>query len=199
MPKQCDRRALITTTALRMIDEVGLAAVNHRAIDKAAGLPIGTTSNYFRTRAALYEAILRMMLNDQIDQLDQFAVSALPRSQDELVDLLARIIEAGGDRSATDGATARNRYAARIKLSLKAVDDPRLAATMRHTRAASLEALSAQVRAVHPAATDEQMDTLGSVITGLSIDKLTIGVPTGDLRTILTSLLDGLLAPPRSN
>lgn len=182
--------------AMRMIDEVGLAAVNHRAIDKTAGLPTGTTSNYFRTRAALYEAILRMMLNDQVKELDRFAASAPPRSHDELVDLLAHIIEAGGDRSAADGATARNRYAARIKLSLEAADDPQLAAAMRQARAASLEALAAQVRAVHPAATDDQIDTLGSVITGLSMDRLTIGVPAGDLRAILAPLLHGLLAPP---
>lgn len=190
------RRELVTATALRMIDEVGLAAVNHRAIDKAAGLPIGTTSNYFRTRAALYEAILHRMLDDQITELEQRAAGTVPRTHDELVDLLATVIDAGGDQSHTGETSARNRYVARIKLSLEAASNTQLATALRQTRAASLDVLATHVRAVHPQVTDEQLDALGSVITGLSIDRLTIGVPAGDLRTTLASVLGGLLAPP---
>ncbi|WP_280453382.1 TetR/AcrR family transcriptional regulator, partial [Nocardia cyriacigeorgica] len=67
MPKRSERRVLLADTALALIDDYGLAQVTHRAIDAAAGVPIGTTSNYFPTRAALYEAIARRILDQQLE------------------------------------------------------------------------------------------------------------------------------------
>lgn len=153
---------------------------------------MGTTSNYCRTRSALYEAILHKMLNDQFAEVEQLAAHALPGSQEDLIDLLVGVIDAGADWPRSGGIATRERYLAKIKLSLEAADDPRLAALMREFRAVSLDLLAAQVRGVFPHASDEQIDALGSVITGLSVDRMTLGVPTIDLHAVIDSIVVGL-------
>jgi DNA-binding transcriptional regulator YbjK len=187
VPRKSDRRDLLADTALRLIDDSGLAQVTHREIDKAAGVPDGTTSNYFRTRSALYEAIVRRLLDLQLADLDRLAVTPLPGSPAELLDLLAATVEAG------DG-TARNRYLARVELSLEAARNPELAALMREMRAAAFQVIARKARAVHPHATDEQLDALGSVLTGLSLDRITLGVPAMSPRDVLAAVIPALLS-----
>lgn len=47
------RRRTITDAAVACLGEHGARGLTHRAVDRQAGLPAGTTSNYFPTRAAL--------------------------------------------------------------------------------------------------------------------------------------------------
>ena len=51
-----DRRTLVADAALSIVAEQGMKGLTHRAVDVASGSPAGTTSNYFRTRAALVAA-----------------------------------------------------------------------------------------------------------------------------------------------
>jgi DNA-binding transcriptional regulator YbjK len=52
------RTALVADTAIALLAERGMRGLTHRAVDEAAGLPPGTTSNHARTRAALLELAL---------------------------------------------------------------------------------------------------------------------------------------------
>ncbi|GIH13996.1 TetR/AcrR family transcriptional regulator [Rugosimonospora africana] len=52
------RREAIAEAAVSVIAEAGIRGLTHRAVDEAAGLPAGSTSYYFRTRAALLEAVV---------------------------------------------------------------------------------------------------------------------------------------------
>ncbi|TMR88646.1 TetR/AcrR family transcriptional regulator [Nonomuraea basaltis] len=184
MPRESDRREMLADTAMRLIDEAGLAGVTHRAIDAAAGVPVGTTSNYFRTRSALYEAIAHRILDGQLAALQ--AAPATPPDREDLVDSLTAAIDDGT-------GPARNRYLARFELSLEAARNPRLAALMRELRAVTLRIRTAQIRAVHPAATDEQLDALGSLLTGVAFDRITVGVPGMDTRALVQALVAGFL------
>ncbi len=47
------RRRQAGDAAIAVLAEHGARGLTHRAVDQAAGLPLGTTSNYARTRAAL--------------------------------------------------------------------------------------------------------------------------------------------------
>lgn len=47
------RRELIADAGLRVLAGAGARGLTHRAVDQEAGLPVGTTSNYFRSRDAL--------------------------------------------------------------------------------------------------------------------------------------------------
>ena len=53
-----DRRTSILDAALEIVGTQGMRALTHRAVDAAAGLPPGSTSNHFRTREALILGIV---------------------------------------------------------------------------------------------------------------------------------------------
>lgn len=48
-----ERRTEIQDAAIAVLAEHGTRGLTHRAVDQRAGVPVGTTSNYFRTRASL--------------------------------------------------------------------------------------------------------------------------------------------------
>jgi DNA-binding transcriptional regulator YbjK len=53
-----DRRGLIADAALIVLETEGRRGLTHRAVDRQAGLPEGSTSNYFPTREALLTAAM---------------------------------------------------------------------------------------------------------------------------------------------
>lgn len=53
MPRAGSRRPLITDQAISLLASGGARALSHQAIDRAADLPPGSTSYYFRTRREL--------------------------------------------------------------------------------------------------------------------------------------------------
>ena len=60
-----DRRTQLLDAALAVVADKGMKGLTHRAVDAAAEVAEGTTSNYFRNRAALVEAVL-----DRLEHLD---------------------------------------------------------------------------------------------------------------------------------
>ncbi|MFI9559990.1 TetR/AcrR family transcriptional regulator [Nonomuraea endophytica] len=56
-----NRSELIAETAIALLSERGMRGLTHRAVDEAAGLPPGSTSNLARTRAALLELTLNRL------------------------------------------------------------------------------------------------------------------------------------------
>ncbi|MBT2533617.1 TetR family transcriptional regulator [Arthrobacter sp. ISL-48] len=60
-----DRRPQLADAALAVVAQAGLKGLTHRAVDAAAAVAEGTTSNYFRNRAALVDAVV-----DRLEQLD---------------------------------------------------------------------------------------------------------------------------------
>ncbi|MEV6593914.1 TetR/AcrR family transcriptional regulator [Streptomyces acidicola] len=55
------RADLVADTALVLLAERGMRGLTHRAVDEAAGLPQGSTSNHARTRQALLEITVRRL------------------------------------------------------------------------------------------------------------------------------------------
>ncbi|MFI9051911.1 TetR/AcrR family transcriptional regulator [Streptomyces sp. NPDC053427] len=55
------RHERIADTALALLAARGMRGLTHRAVDEAAGLPQGSTSNLARTRAALLETAVRRL------------------------------------------------------------------------------------------------------------------------------------------
>ncbi|WP_344429733.1 TetR/AcrR family transcriptional regulator [Amycolatopsis minnesotensis] len=85
-----DRVARIGDAAIEVLAEEGMRGLTHRAVDRAAELPPGSTSYYARTRAALLElAVTRMV------ELDETAVlPAAPHGPDEAAAYVARFVHA---------------------------------------------------------------------------------------------------------
>ncbi|GAB3973037.1 TetR family transcriptional regulator [Plantactinospora veratri] len=68
MTARRDRFAVITDAAIELVAELGMRGLTHRAVDARAGLPLGSTSAYFRTRKALIEAVVRRLAD--LDRAD---------------------------------------------------------------------------------------------------------------------------------
>lgn len=82
------RPEVIADTAIALVAERGLRALTHRAVDEAAGLPQGSTSNHARTRAALIEAAVRRLA---VRESQVTALEEMPTGEDTeaLADALA--------------------------------------------------------------------------------------------------------------
>jgi DNA-binding transcriptional regulator YbjK len=80
-PDPARRKTEIADAALAVLAADGSRGLTHRAVDEAAGLPSGSTSNYFRTRDALLEAAARRHAElDAPPPADVDAATAPPES-----------------------------------------------------------------------------------------------------------------------
>ncbi|WP_285249627.1 TetR family transcriptional regulator [Pseudarthrobacter sp. fls2-241-R2A-168] len=89
-----DRRTQLLDAALMVVAAKGMKGLTHRAVDAAANLTEGTTSNYYRSRAALVEAVL-----DRLEQLDAALLqdqgpAGPPQNIEELAGQLSALVTA---------------------------------------------------------------------------------------------------------
>lgn len=111
--------------AIAVLAGHGARGLTHRAVDQAAGLPPGTTSNYARTRAALLTLTLARIA--ELDAEDGAAFAPQQASAPAPADLaagLARILH----RMLTD-EMVRRRTLARFELAFEATRRPELRAS----------------------------------------------------------------------
>ena len=67
-----DRPTVLADAALGVLEAQGGRGLTHRAVDREAGLPEGSTSNYFATREALLTAAL-----ERLTELEQPTIRAM--------------------------------------------------------------------------------------------------------------------------
>jgi DNA-binding transcriptional regulator YbjK len=72
VPVATERTITLADAALSVLETDGGRGLTHRAVDRRARLPLGSTSNYFSTREALLEAALARLV-----QLEQPSVRAM--------------------------------------------------------------------------------------------------------------------------
>lgn len=135
------RPDLVADTALALLAERGMRGLTHRAVDEAAALSQGSTSNVARTRQALLELAVRRLAEREarvlaLDEMPDPA-AGLP----SLVDALAL---------ATHRALTRNRELtlARYELALEATRRPELRAYFDATGARFRDQLGGMVTAM---------------------------------------------------
>lgn len=103
-----NRRDDLLDAAITVLGEGGVRALTHRAVDAAAGLPAGSTSNYFRTRDALLGAVIDRFVARERAAWEEIATQALPASPAELATTLAALAR---DQSGRHRTLALARYA----------------------------------------------------------------------------------------
>jgi AcrR family transcriptional regulator len=118
--------------AVELLGTEGLRSLTHVRVDDRAGLPKGSTSNYFRTRAALLDGVLGWMLDRELPEVD--SASRSPATVEELVESLVKVYEfmMGPNRTVTT---------ARMVLLMEAAHDPALREALARGRAAMAAAL----------------------------------------------------------
>ncbi|MGV9545457.1 TetR/AcrR family transcriptional regulator [Nocardia beijingensis] len=179
------KRELILDAAIELLGSRGIRAMTHRAVDEVAGMPAGSASNYFRTRAALLAGIAeRLEARDHADW-ETLNRRPSPGTVEELVDgMAAYVVHAV--------RTDRTRTLARYALFLEAQTAPALHETVRrgHRRlsewAASLLANVGGDRAT--------TQILVGQLDGIILHQLVDPTPDFDPRPVLDRLVRALIA-----
>ena len=183
------RRAEIADAAIDTLARDGMRGLTHRAVDRAAGLPEGSASYYFRTRQALLQATVERLAElDSADMPDSTGIAALPgHDLDTLAGVTAGLIE-------NWLTTGRERQLARYELALEATRRPEL----RHALVAAGAEIRAMVARQFAAAGVRQPDQRAAdfvaFLDGLVFDQ-TAGAGARNLtRTDLRAAIGALLA-----
>ncbi|MFI9583223.1 TetR/AcrR family transcriptional regulator [Streptomyces sp. NPDC052236] len=121
-PPGTSRADLIADAALKLLAERGMRGLTHRAVDEAAGLPQGSTSNYARTRQALLEAAVRRQAEREAAVLTPDEMPVPEGGLEGLVDALALALHRYLSRH-------RELLVSRYELALEATRRPELRAS----------------------------------------------------------------------
>ena len=84
-----ERRTDLLDAAIAVLGERGMHGLTHRAVDAAAGLPAGSTSNYFRSRDALLNAVVERFAARERAGWEDIALRVYPSTPEELARALA--------------------------------------------------------------------------------------------------------------
>lgn len=174
------RRTRITDAAIHTLATEGMRGLTHRAVDRAADLPEGSTSYYFRTRSALLTAT--------VDRLAEIDVAELPEPVADLDDFTADLATRMHQWTTTD----RTRQLARYELALEATRRPELRAALARGDAAIRSGVADLFAATGAARPNDSAHLLVACIDGLLFDQ-TVGdqhLDVEDFRAILHRLID---------
>lgn len=181
------RRRELTDAAIRVLAREGARGLTHRAVDRAAEVPQGTASNYFRTRGALIAGLVER-IGERIapaqDRLD--ALARLPRDRAAFAEYLRYIVERLMDDPDVALALFELRIESTRRPEVAAVlhrwSREGFAADVEFNRAAGLPGGAAQIALFHYA------------IDGLLLDRLTGPIdPATSTDEVIDALVDGLL------
>ncbi|MEV6833706.1 TetR/AcrR family transcriptional regulator [Streptomyces sp. NPDC051133] len=185
------RADLVADAALALLAERGMRGLTHRAVDEAAGLPHGSTSNVARTRQALLELAVRRHAEREARVL---ALEEMPDPRGGL-DALTAALALAVHRSLTRG---RELLIARYELALEATRRPELRAFYDRTGAVFKEQLAAMLTAAGSPDPDRHVLSLAAWADGLmfscaagSFGSEAPGLE--EIRTGLRELLAGML------
>jgi DNA-binding transcriptional regulator YbjK len=201
-----DRFAVLTDAAIDVLADLGMRGLTHRAVDGRAGLPLGTTSAYFRTRKALIEAVVRRIADLDRADLEANRIPGAADAPPVALDDIGAV--AAGIAAVLDHwmSAARNRTLARYACLLEATHHLQLRTILAHG-----DPSRAQARAMLAAAgaRDPERDGehLVACIDGLLFNRLagagSRGAPApgsaenrADLAGAVATLLRAFTAPP---
>lgn len=120
------KREQALDAAITVVGTQGVRALSHVRVDEKAGLPKGSTSNYFRTRAALLAAVVDRIVELELRDVGQ---AMTPASAAEFIDGLCFLID-----DVTDGN--RVLTTARLALFVEGSHDDELQKGLSRGRAA---------------------------------------------------------------
>ncbi|MFE3559436.1 TetR/AcrR family transcriptional regulator [Streptomyces sp. NPDC059193] len=187
-----ERREAIADSGIRIIARDGVRALTHRAVDREAGIPQGSTSYHAKTRLALVELIVDALAGRSKADAEELAGSLNTTFEcehrlgvEELAALIAGLVETLAFR--------RDDMRARYALILELDDAPHLRAKL--TAESEMHAIAQQVtasaltRAGLPHS-DAHVEALVALTDSLVFYRTAIN-ETASLQTILAAYLRG--------
>ncbi|MFI6317138.1 TetR/AcrR family transcriptional regulator [Nonomuraea sp. NPDC050556] len=179
-PQNLQRRQALADGAIAVLARDGVHGLSHRAVDEEAGLPAGTTSNYFRSRDALLGAAAERVL--ELHRADMETAGSIPVGG--LVELLTLSLRMSAE-------LYRARYLAIYELTLEATRRPALQRTLDKIHAEAVDFTHAQHRALGLATSRADVDTL-IVLFGGALYALVTGQAT-DAEALARTMVSGVL------
>ncbi|QNG19916.1 TetR family transcriptional regulator [Rhodococcus triatomae] len=187
MVRNDERRVLLADAGLSVLAEQGARGLTHRAVDRVAGVPVGTTSNYFRTRDALIGGLVERIgerLTPDEDVLAGLAGKEPSRAlfADYLRDIVRRLTE---NREVT---------LALFELRLESTRRPEVARVLSEWQRAAFEADVAFNTAAGLPGGSREIALFHYAVDGLLLDRLTTPLTPGtSTDEIVDALVAGLL------
>lgn len=170
--------------AVEEVGDYGIRALTHARVDARAGLAKGSTSNWFRTRAALLAGLI-----DHIADAERSDTPPLPTqdmaTEEDLIELICSLIE-------TESGPRAARTRVRLALSLEAVHDPDLLAPLLRQRAVMIQWAAALLSHFGADDSEEAARTLLACANGLLFHRLTVD-PAGEIRPVVARCVHGCL------
>ncbi len=165
-PARSERMELMLGSAMHVIAENGLRGLTHRAVDRQAGLPQGSTSAYLRTREALVLAVTEYVAERVSGHVSDLAreLAGQPLDDDRAAETVTRWVMRWVDE--------REVLVSRLELTIQASRDPTLAAALGSLRKDLVDVVGGMLTArgkPHGAAAAE---TLVSSFDGVMIGAL---------------------------
>ena len=181
MPAATRARAL--EAAVQLLGAEGVRALTHARIDERAGLPPGSTSNWFRTRRALLGGVVDWIAEHERADFDPAALPTIS-GIDDLISGWCAMIEL---QTGPFGVRTRARYALFLELS----GDPELGEPLRRQRHEFERWTERIVIAVGIPDPEPATRALMALSDGLLLHRLTVD-PDLDLRPAIERALRAL-------
>ncbi len=154
------RRTRIVDAAIRILAEEGARALSHRAIDRATALPLGSTSNFFKTRRDILLAACERIVDLDLIDLGQAGPPARCL-REELERVSAMVVRFMSPPN-------QDRARARLELYLAATRDTEIASVLAtRWRAEITELTERGLLAIVPDVPPRTMELYRALLTGL--------------------------------
>jgi DNA-binding transcriptional regulator YbjK len=182
------RREQVLDAAITLLGTQGVRGVTHRAGDETAGLPAGSTSHYFRTREALYDAVVVRFAERERRNWEDIALAVVPTTPAELAAAFAKVVldSVGPHRTLT---------LARYALLVEAAQRPALRAQLLATGSRVSASFTNWIRSVGFPEPERHAPIIMNYCVGLVLHELSNPDPAFDPLTPLGALVAALVRP----
>jgi AcrR family transcriptional regulator len=187
MAKNEQRRRLLADAGLAVLARDGARGLTHRAVDEAAAVPVGTASNYFRSRAGLIAGLVHRMGERLVpDPKDLERLAAAPPSRELFADYLrAMLRRLTAEREVT---------LALFELRLEGTRRPAVAAVLAEWHKAAFEGDVAFHAAAGLPGGRREVALFYYAVEGFLLDRLTTELdPDSSTDDVIDALVAGLL------
>ncbi|KUH64960.1 hypothetical protein AU184_02400 [Mycolicibacterium novocastrense] len=172
-PDGRQRRRELCDAAIGLLAEHGAKGLSHPRVDRAAGVPEGSTSYYFRTRTALIRAVAERVAELDLADLRSVTEADAGTSRQAAVTRLAAVVM----KSLTGDGLTRTR--ARIELLLQASRDPAISAVFHANSQTYLTLHRELAERSRPADADPSTVADRALLTVMFISGLMLSVAAG--------------------
>jgi DNA-binding transcriptional regulator YbjK len=187
MARNDERRRRLADAAITVLAAEGARGLTHRAVDRSAGVPLGTASNYFASRDALIAGLVTRIgerLGPTDDDLDTRAAQPVGPAlfADYLRDIVRRL---SAEREVT---------LALFELRLESTRRPEVAAVLHEWQRTAFAGDVAFNEAAGLPGGRREIALFHYALDGLMLDRLTLPIdPETSTDEVVDALVEGLL------